>query len=107
MPELIKAVEELEWRLGYSFLQNIIYLLFCSLPTAIQAEAIPLVLGGGDVLAVREKSLYFSFLSTQTFPCRLQKQEAERLEYEIDFCADFYFPNAKVGLCYSRTSDCS
>jgi superfamily II DNA/RNA helicase len=37
MPELIKAVEELGW----------------TLPTDIQAEAIPLILGGGDVMAVR------------------------------------------------------
>jgi len=37
MPELIKAVEELKWEL----------------PTAIQAECIPLILGGGDVMAVR------------------------------------------------------
>eukprot|EP01104_Vermistella_antarctica_P009478 TRINITY_DN2441_c0_g1_i1.p1 TRINITY_DN2441_c0_g1~~TRINITY_DN2441_c0_g1_i1.p1 ORF type:complete len:728 (+),score=108.61 TRINITY_DN2441_c0_g1_i1:255-2438(+) len=38
MPELVKAVEELGW----------------FLPTAIQAEAIPLILGGGDVLAAAE-----------------------------------------------------
>ncbi len=37
MPELIKAVEEMGW----------------TLPTDIQAEAIPLILGGGDVMAVR------------------------------------------------------
>lgn len=37
LPELIKAVSELGW----------------SLPTDIQAEAIPLILGGGDVMAVR------------------------------------------------------
>lgn len=36
MPEIIKAVEEMDWML----------------PTSIQAEAIPLILGGGDVLAV-------------------------------------------------------
>ena len=38
MPELIRAVEELGWLL----------------PTPVQAEAIPLVLGGGDVLAAAE-----------------------------------------------------
>eukprot|EP01133_Synstelium_polycarpum_P019075 gene19075-22840_t len=38
MPEIIQAVEELEW----------------ILPTAIQSEAIPLILGGGDVLAAAE-----------------------------------------------------
>ncbi|KAL4855255.1 ATP-dependent RNA helicase DDX1 [Chlorella vulgaris] len=37
-PELIKAVEELDW----------------TLPTPIQAEAVPLILGGGDVLAAAE-----------------------------------------------------
>jgi superfamily II DNA/RNA helicase len=41
MPELIKAVEELGW----------------TLPTDIQAEAIPLILGGGDVMAVRAHAL--------------------------------------------------
>ncbi|EGG23712.1 putative RNA helicase [Cavenderia fasciculata] len=38
MPEIICAVEELEW----------------VLPTPIQQEAIPLILGGGDVLAAAE-----------------------------------------------------
>ncbi|KAK9822994.1 hypothetical protein WJX81_003865 [Elliptochloris bilobata] len=38
LPELIAAVEELGWQL----------------PTPIQAEAIPLILGGGDVLAAAE-----------------------------------------------------
>ncbi|KAL4449436.1 hypothetical protein ABPG77_007080 [Micractinium sp. CCAP 211/92] len=37
-PELIKAVEELGW----------------TLPTPIQAEAVPLILGGGDVMAAAE-----------------------------------------------------
>jgi hypothetical protein len=37
MPEIIKALEELGWEL----------------PRDIQAEAIPLILGGGDVMAVR------------------------------------------------------
>jgi len=43
MPELIKAVEELGW----------------TLPTDIQAEAIPLILGGGDVMAVTHAFLFF------------------------------------------------
>ncbi|KAH3744762.1 ATP-dependent RNA helicase Ddx1 [Pelomyxa schiedti] len=38
LPELIKAVEEQEW----------------FLPTPIQSDAIPLILGGGDVLAAAE-----------------------------------------------------
>ncbi|KAF2075229.1 hypothetical protein CYY_003447 [Polysphondylium violaceum] len=38
LPEIIQAVEELDW----------------TLPTPIQAEAIPLILGGGDVLAAAE-----------------------------------------------------
>ncbi|GAM24791.1 hypothetical protein SAMD00019534_079660, partial [Acytostelium subglobosum LB1] len=38
MPEIIQAVEELDW----------------ILPTPIQQEAIPLILGGGDVLAAAE-----------------------------------------------------
>lgn len=36
MPELIKGLEEIGWLL----------------PTPIQAEAVPLILGGGDVMAV-------------------------------------------------------
>lgn len=36
LPELARAVDEMEW----------------TLPTDIQAEAIPLILGGGDVLLV-------------------------------------------------------
>ncbi|EFJ48542.1 hypothetical protein VOLCADRAFT_90875 [Volvox carteri f. nagariensis] len=38
MPELVKAVEELGWML----------------PSPVQAEAIPLILGGGDVMAAAE-----------------------------------------------------
>jgi ATP-dependent RNA helicase DDX1 len=38
MPELVKAISELGW----------------SLPTSIQAEAIPLILGGGDLVAAAE-----------------------------------------------------
>eukprot|EP01026_Neomeris_dumetosa_P024664 TRINITY_DN2045_c0_g1_i9.p2 TRINITY_DN2045_c0_g1~~TRINITY_DN2045_c0_g1_i9.p2 ORF type:complete len:242 (-),score=50.47 TRINITY_DN2045_c0_g1_i9:69-794(-) len=38
MPELIRAVEELGWLL----------------PTPVQAEAVPLILGGGDVMAAAE-----------------------------------------------------
>lgn len=36
LPEIIKAVDEQGW----------------TLPTSIQAESIPLILGGGDVMAV-------------------------------------------------------
>lgn len=39
MPELIKGLEELGWLL----------------PTPIQAEAVPLILGGGDVMAVSKR----------------------------------------------------
>ena len=38
MPELIKSIDELEW----------------NLPTDVQDEAIPLILGGGDVMAAAE-----------------------------------------------------
>ena len=38
MPELIKSIDELDW----------------NLPTDIQDEAIPLILGGGDVMAAAE-----------------------------------------------------
>jgi ATP-dependent RNA helicase DDX1 len=45
MPELIRGVAELGW----------------VLPTPIQAETIPLILGGGDMLAAAEtgSGLYF------------------------------------------------
>jgi hypothetical protein len=42
MPEIIKSLEELGWEL----------------PRDIQAEAIPLILGGGDVMAV--SATYFN-----------------------------------------------
>ena len=59
MPELIKAVEELDWTYALAFSSLFLEFLnaLCSLPTAIQAEAIPLILGGGDVLAVRVLAL--------------------------------------------------
>jgi ATP-dependent RNA helicase DDX1 len=38
MPELLKAIEELGWLL----------------PTDVQDEAIPLILGGGDVMVAAE-----------------------------------------------------
>jgi ATP-dependent RNA helicase DDX1 len=38
MPEIVKAVDELGW----------------ILPTDVQAEAVPLILGGGDVLMAAE-----------------------------------------------------
>ena len=38
MPEILQAVDELRW----------------NLPTDIQAEAIPLIIGGGDVMAAAE-----------------------------------------------------
>lgn len=38
MPEIVKAIEELDWLL----------------PTDVQAEAVPLILGGGDVLMAAE-----------------------------------------------------
>ena len=38
-PEISKAVDEMGWLL----------------PTDVQSEAIPMILGGGDVLMVREK----------------------------------------------------
>ncbi len=54
MPEIIKAVEELEW----------------TLPTDVQAEAIPLILGGGDVMAVRcGGALSIFFFSSCIFDC--------------------------------------
>ncbi len=41
MPEIIKAVQELDWEV----------------PRDIQAEAIPLILGGGDVMAVSRNQI--------------------------------------------------
>jgi hypothetical protein len=45
MPELIKAIEELGWEL----------------PRDVQAEVIPLILGGGDVMCVSEFVVVFFF----------------------------------------------
>lgn len=41
MPELIRAVEYMGW----------------VLPTPVQAEAMPLILGGGDVMAVSPRCM--------------------------------------------------
>jgi ATP-dependent RNA helicase DDX1 len=55
MPELIRAVDELQWQL----------------PTDIQDEAIPLILGGGDVMAAAEtgsgKTAAFSLPMIQVY----------------------------------------
>jgi hypothetical protein len=32
--------------------QQPLYVLYCRLPTPVQVEAVPLILGGGDVMAV-------------------------------------------------------
>jgi ATP-dependent RNA helicase DDX1 len=65
MPELIRAVEDLDWAYALVVLFLFVFsrcipnlqTMCCSrirsIPTPIQAEAIPLILGGGDVLAVR------------------------------------------------------
>lgn len=42
MPEIITGIQEMNWML----------------PTPVQAEAIPLILGGGDVLAVRQGAAF-------------------------------------------------
>ena len=46
LPEIIKAVDEQGW----------------TLPTSVQAESIPLILGGGDVMAVKINLLRFTLL---------------------------------------------
>lgn len=48
MPEIIQAVQDLGWEL----------------PTDIQAEAIPLILTGGDVMAVRSFHFYCAYESS-------------------------------------------
>jgi hypothetical protein len=61
MPELIRAVEALQWRYGGGVRRwvrawvrgYVLMQVGCRLPTAVQAEAIPLALGGGDLLVVR------------------------------------------------------
>ena len=63
MPELLRAVEDLSW----------------NLPTDIQDEAIPLILGGGDVLAAAEtgsgKTAAFCLPIVQSVAERLRDSE--------------------------------
>ena len=64
MPELIRGVQELNWLYVPCTYASAVVLAdshtfggvregTCRLPTAVQAEAIPLALGGGDLLVVR------------------------------------------------------
>ena len=64
LPEIIRAIDEQGWLL----------------PTPIQAESIPLILGGGDVMAVKQTSkqycvqtkkmyYYCYFICDATFIC--------------------------------------
>ena len=63
MPELLRAVDELEWRL----------------PTDIQDESIPLIMGGGDVMAAAEtgsgKTAAFCLPMIQCVHERLREME--------------------------------
>ncbi|CDQ99750.1 unnamed protein product, partial [Oncorhynchus mykiss] len=52
MPEIAQAVEEMDWLL----------------PTDIQAESIPLILGGGDVLMAAETGSGKTGVSGSAFP---------------------------------------
>lgn len=65
IPELGKAVDDMEWLL----------------PTDVQAEAIPMILGGGDVLMAAGKKTHHihenSMLRTSS---SLQRLEAEKPE---------------------------
>jgi ATP-dependent RNA helicase DDX1 len=65
MPELLRAVDELDW----------------SLPTDIQDEAIPLIMGGGDVMAAAEtgsgKTAAFCLPMIQCVHERLREMSAE------------------------------
>lgn len=57
MPEIGRAVEDIGWGWVSSLPVDIMTFFiswFCSLPTDVQAEAIPLILGGGDVLMAAE-----------------------------------------------------
>lgn len=52
MTELSSAIQELDWKfVNFFFLLLYIYFFF-SLPTDIQSEAIPTILGGSDILMV-------------------------------------------------------
>jgi len=57
--QLLLVEGEFRWRvpawtllLTYSLWYDVEYLMLYSLPTDIQAEGIPMILGGGDVLMV-------------------------------------------------------
>jgi hypothetical protein len=79
MPELIKAVQELGWEL----------------PRDIQAEAIPLILGGGDVMAAAETG------SGKTGVCNntLTSNEFPIIHSQCSFFV--------LGLRHSGASDCA
>ena len=67
MPELIRSINELGW----------------NLPTDVQDEAIPLILGGGDVMAAaetgsgktvrKESTKLFDFDNCNAFTCILRR----------------------------------
>ena len=68
MPELIRAVDDLDWHL----------------PTDVQDEAIPLILGGGDVMAAAEtgsgKTAAFCLPMIQCVHERLREDSALKLD---------------------------
>ena len=51
--DLCVYIFSLHYLLFYLFVYLFMFGLFTRLPTDVQAEAIPLILGGGDVLMVR------------------------------------------------------
>ena len=53
-PELIKAIDAMGW----------------ALPSPVQAEAIPLILGGGDVMAAAETGSGKTGVSTESYGIR-------------------------------------
>lgn len=60
MPELIRAADEIGWYL----------------PTDVQDEAIPLILGGGDVIAISIFFMFFVYIFIRSWLHR--KQAAAR-----------------------------
>lgn len=76
MPELSAAVQEMEWKLVTLGLYIFYILAIFSLPTDIQSEAIPGILGGGDVLMVL--FLIRHYLVIVSFAFRRPKRGAEK-----------------------------
>jgi ATP-dependent RNA helicase DDX1 len=84
LPELIRAVDEMGWLL----------------PSAIQSEAIPLILGGGDVLAAAETG------SGKTGAFALPLLQLVQESIRSSSSASMHNNKSEIGPVVLNTSDC-